>query len=205
MNCKDNCLHYEVCAQFSKADGANHEYYDFSNQAEKCECFKDCHRGINDERLTPTADVVPVVRCKDCRLATEDTMIDGWYYDYTATLDLIKRQKAEIDSAKAKIEICAEVIERQDAEIKRVKECPKCVYEYDGEITEYCVQGPCSNFKTVEQIKAEAYKEFAEKIKLSIKANVVETLCNDVRGVYKAEYVLDDIDNLLKEMVGEKE
>lgn len=51
MNCKDNCLHYEVCAQFSKADGANHEYYDFSNQAEKCECFKDCHRGINDERL----------------------------------------------------------------------------------------------------------------------------------------------------------
>ncbi len=80
MNCKDNCLHYEVCAQFSKADGANHEYYDFSNQAEKCECFKDCHRGINDERLTPTADVVPVVRCKDCRLATEDTMIDGWYY-----------------------------------------------------------------------------------------------------------------------------
>jgi hypothetical protein len=55
MNRKDNCLHYEVCAQFSKADGANHEYYDFSNQAEKCECFKDCHRGINDERLTPTA------------------------------------------------------------------------------------------------------------------------------------------------------
>lgn len=44
MNCKDNCLHYEVCAQFSKAD------------------------------------VVPVVRCKDCRLATEDAMIDGWYY-----------------------------------------------------------------------------------------------------------------------------
>lgn len=29
---------------------------------------------------TPTADVVPVVRCKDCRLATEDTMIDGLYY-----------------------------------------------------------------------------------------------------------------------------
>lgn len=44
MTCKDNCLYYEVCSQFSKADGANHEYYDFSNQAEKCECFKDCHR-----------------------------------------------------------------------------------------------------------------------------------------------------------------
>ncbi|MFR7854720.1 MAG: hypothetical protein ACLU40_03775 [Acutalibacteraceae bacterium] len=29
---------------------------------------------------TPTADVTEVVRCKDCRLATEDIMIDGWYY-----------------------------------------------------------------------------------------------------------------------------
>lgn len=67
MTCKDNCLHYEVCSQFSKADGANHEYYDYSNQAEKCECFKDCHRGINYERLTPTADVAKVVRCKDCK------------------------------------------------------------------------------------------------------------------------------------------
>lgn len=31
---------------------------------------------------TPIADVVEVVRCKDCRLATEDIMIDGWYYCY---------------------------------------------------------------------------------------------------------------------------
>ncbi len=41
MTCKENCLYYEVCSQFSKADGANCKYYDFSNQAEKCECFKD--------------------------------------------------------------------------------------------------------------------------------------------------------------------
>lgn len=47
-------------------------------------------------------------------------------YDTDIVLDLIRRQKAEIDSAKAEIEICAEVIERQDAEIKRVKERPKC-------------------------------------------------------------------------------
>lgn len=81
--------------------------------------------------------------------------------------------------------------------------CDACVK--NGEVMEHCVQGSCSNFKSVEQVKAEAYKEFAERIKLSIKANVVETLCNDVRGVYKAEYVLDDIDNLLKELVGEEE
>lgn len=29
---------------------------------------------------TPTADVVEVVRCKNCRMAEEDQMIDGWYY-----------------------------------------------------------------------------------------------------------------------------
>lgn len=57
------------------------------------------------------------------------------------------------------------LINRQQAEIERLKECPKCIYEYDGKTTEYCVQGPCSNLKTVEQIKSEAYKEFAERLK----------------------------------------
>lgn len=116
--------------------------------------------------------------------------------------DLINRQKAEADSAKAKIKICAEVIERQDTEIERLKECPKCVYEYDGEVTEYCVQGPCPNFKTVEQIKTEAYKEFAEKLE--------EKLC-DCRTVSDGEYcgfdcgdIHECIDDLLKEMVGEE-
>lgn len=63
----------------------------------------------------------------------------------------------------------------------------------------------CEEIDNREEIKAEAYKEFAERIKLSIKANIVETLCNDIKGAYKAEYILDDIDNLLKEMVGEEE
>lgn len=40
MICTD-CIHYEVCSQFSKTDGANHEYYTYANQSEKCECFKD--------------------------------------------------------------------------------------------------------------------------------------------------------------------
>lgn len=39
MTCKD-CIHNEVCSQFSKADGANHEYYTYANLSEKCECFK---------------------------------------------------------------------------------------------------------------------------------------------------------------------
>lgn len=119
-------------------------------------------------------------------------------------LDLIKRQKAETENAKAKIKICAEVIERQDTEIERLKECPKCVYEYDGEITEYCVQGPCTNFKTVEQIKAEAYKEFAERLKEQIRLDDdCNYKCRDC--CYECNDYVIAIDNLLKEMVGKEE
>ena len=94
-----------------------------------------------------------------------------------------------------------DLINRQNAEIERLKECPKCVYEYDGETMEYCVQGPCSNFKTVEQIKSEAYKEFADKLKE--KSEIVHLF-----SVYNGHHYMvdiDDIDNLVKEMVGEEE
>ena len=82
----------------------------------------------------------------------------------------------------------------QQAEIERLKECPKCVYEYDGEVIEYCVQGPCPNFKTVEQIKTEAYKEFAERLK--------EEWFNDDYDSPDVDFD-EFVDNLLKEMVGE--
>lgn len=88
------------------------------------------------------------------------------------------------------------LINRQKSEIERLKECPKCVYEYDGEVTEYCVQGPCSNFKTVEQIKAEAYKEFVERLKSYLLLNKKGEM---------SVVSFENIDNLLKGMVGEKE
>jgi hypothetical protein len=156
---------------------------------------------LTDEEIIEALDLCTQqngsIPCYDCQCWNDDEQ-ECKGIDYTATLDLIKRQKAEIDSAKAKIEICAEVIERQDAEIKRVKECPKCVYEYDCEIKEYCVQGPCSNFKTVEQIKAEAYKEFAERIR---------ECCNSNNELSADAWlsVTTDINCVLKEMVGEEE
>ena len=94
------------------------------------------------------------------------------------------------------IKSAIDIINYQKAEIKRLKECPKCIYEYDGKTTEYCVQGPCSNFKTVEQIKSEAYKEFAEHMKEKWSNNHY-----DSPDVDFDEFV----DNLLKEMVGEEE
>lgn len=116
---------------------------------------------------------------------------DHWALERYA-LDLIKRQKAENDSAKLKSS------KDKTQKLKGVKECPKCVYEYDDEITEYCVQGPCSNFKTVEQIKVEAYKEFAERIRECCNSN------NELSGDAWLS-VTTDINCVLKEMAGEKE
>ena len=61
---------------------------------------------------------------------------------------------------------------------------------------EYCVQGPCSNFKTVEQVKAEAVKECLAKVK-----NYIKTHCNPY-GKPDFDYdtsikILNFIDNLV--------
>ena len=55
-------------------------------------------------------------------------------------------------------------INRQKALIKRLSS-GKCVYLSDDETTEYCVEGPCPNYKTEAQIKAEAIKEFDNKLR----------------------------------------
>lgn len=95
-----------------------------------------------------------------------------------------------------------DLIDRQRAEIERLKECPKCVYEYDGEVTEYCVQGPCLNFKTVEQIKTEAYKEFAEK--LEEKLGCCHIISDGEYCGFDCGNTHGCIDDLLKETVGEE-
>ena len=106
----------------------------------------ECENRISDDEIISSLEVIATTRnCSECKIRN-----CNWgdcncsQITANAALDLINRQKAEID---------------------RLKECPKCIYEYDGNTTEYCIQGPCSNFKTVEQIKSEAIKEFAEHLK----------------------------------------
>lgn len=102
-------------------------------------------------------------RCRECTM-DEEGFCEEELQDLV--LDLINRQKAEIEKMK----------------------------------------GSTISQRNKREAKAEAYKEFAEKIKKSIKENVDEAWHrDDGNGIYDAEYVLDDIDNLLKEMVGEEE
>ena len=85
-----------------------------------------------------------------------------------------------------------DLINRQKAEIERLRECPKCVYEYDGEMTEFCVKAPCPNYKTADEIRSEAIKEFAERLK-------------ETKFKHGNDFMVyaDSIDTLVKEMVGD--
>ena len=139
--------------------------------------------------LLPPADVVEVVRCKDCRMAKEDLMIDVcithdgsipcydcpcWNddeqkcegIDYTATLDLINRQKAEIKRLQKEVNLVS--IQFQDLQ------------------------------ERMNDIKAEAYKEFAKRMEECCASN------NDLSAdAYLS--VTTDINCVLKEMVGKEE
>ena len=78
-----------------------------------------------------------------------------------------------------------DLINRQEQLIKRLTS-GKCVYLSDDEITEYCVEGPCPNYKTVDEIKAEAYNKFAYLLK----------------NIPRTSVLKNEIDNILNELVG---
>ncbi len=138
---------------------------------------------ISDDEIISSLEVIVTTRnCNECKIRNcKWGTCNCEQITANAALDIIKRQKAEIE---------------------RLKECPKCVYEYDGKTTEFCIQGPCSNFKTVEQIKSEAYREFAEKLKQH-KRKMKGFDLNDEFWDYAI--LVETVDNLLKEMVGEEE
>jgi hypothetical protein len=76
----------------------------------------------------------------------------------------------------------------QREEVERLADrSHKCIYLSDDETTEYCVDGPCPKFKTEAQIRAEAVKEFAERVK------------EKIRTMSRIVVYDEDIDNLVKE------
>ena len=132
--------------------------------------------------------------CTDCPCNTIEGCKD---IDYEATLDLINRQKAELDDLKRDdLPRCKDALRRANemgialekenqelnAEIEKLEALNKCYYTSLQQIA-----------KSNHEIKAEAIKEFAERLKFN------------VTGIPWCEYgpVHREIDNLVKEMVGE--
>ena len=95
-------------------------------------------------------------------------------------LDLINRQKAEIESLKDKLNHSGGVIERQSAELDELTtKLEKLQCSYDCELA--------YRKELHKQAKAEAVKELAERLK-------------DIYAVHDGLHMT--IDNLVKEMVG---
>ena len=133
----------------------------------------ECENRISDDKIISSLEVIATTRnCSECKIRN-----CNW---------------GDCNCSQITANAALDIINRQKEEIERLKECPKCIYEYDGKTTEYCVQGPCSNFKTVEQIKTEAIKECAVRLKCGVPQETGVIRCSDV-------------DNLLKEMVGDTE
>ena len=110
-----------------------------------------------------------------------------------SAVDLINRQKAQLADERAKIEICAETISRQDAEIERLKRISvspsKDLMDFCGVLCDYAEE-------LIDKAKSEAYKEFAERLKEGAQMADCFDSYNMVVGTHF-------INNLLKEMIDE--
>jgi hypothetical protein len=115
-------------------------------------------------------------------------------------LDLINRQQAEIEDAR----ICvSSYINKYKSAVKTAKELQRVIAEKEAEIERLTINmnafglGMKQEKERADTIRAEAIKEFAEKLKNKKKLTLW--------GIHNHNNFFHFIDNLVKEMVGEQE
>ena len=154
------------------------------NEHRECDNTK-CY--FFNDHFVSTKDVVKVVRCKDCDNCVTD---ENTSLMMTDALDLINRLQADVEKCE-KVEYFADkTIATLQAENERLKKSlEQC--EDSGEYWE-------SKYNTT---KAEAYKEFAERLKEKAEKKQI------VYGgaLVRTDYTMsgNQLNNLLKELVGE--
>lgn len=113
--------------------------------------------------------------------------------DLGEVLDLVNRQNAEIKRLKTENKDISEQFRILDVECERLEKAnEKQKAEIERLNSPYEMQVEASK-KLENSIKAEAVKEFAERLKEKEFAS----------GVFGSSYCREKIDNLVKEMVGE--
>lgn len=163
---------------------------------------------ITDEEIKSSLEVIATTRnCNECKIRNcKWGTCNCSQITANAALDLINRQKAEIERLGKRISGQKHALFEQQAYTAELQNEIVKLKDYNENLL--AANTVLSNEVLESKAKAEveAYEEFAEKIKKLIKENVDEAWHrDDGNGIYDAEYVLDDIDNLLKEMVGEEE
>ena len=117
----------------------------------------------------------------------------------------VERQKADIDFYKerankyeAQVEVLKEQTQKQKAEIERLRK----ILENRGEICKSCDEKYTEKIK---RAKAEAVKEFAERLIHEIVNRPSEIQSTSVEYLHGSAYRQNEIVDLVKEMVGETE
>ena len=109
----------------------------------------DTDKKLTDEEIISSLEVIAATRnCDECKIRNcKWGTCNCSQITANAALDLIKCQKIEIKRLQKEVSLVSiqfqdlqERYEESQAEIERLKECPRCVYEYDGETMEYCVR-----------------------------------------------------------------
>lgn len=157
------------------------------------------------------------------RIAQYSGFTDDVSNTLLCTLDLINRQQAEIEKLKIDLDAMRGAAnsykmhyEKAKEELDRIEEEHKYLKkELDKHDPFYfCSIGGCEGASNTcwkdcadsmyNVTRIEAIKEFAERLKETI-TNEIDTYYNsNGGGYYLAEDTIEDIDNLVKEMVGEE-
>ena len=151
----------------------------------------ECENRISDDEIISSLEVIATTRnCSECKIRN-----CNWgdcncsQITANAAFDLINRQKAEIERLKHEREVLIEdihhFVDKNNEQLEEIEKLEKTI-SY--------LEGVCES--TPDKVRTEAIKEFAEKLKQ--KSEYYENgqgwegrICYD-----------NDIDKLLKEMVG---
>lgn len=145
-----------------------------------------------------------IIKALECHINAEDCVsceVFDWCDEIILTklvLDLINRQKAEIERLQKEVNLVS--IQFQDVQ-ERAEEYKLKIENLQNVISNQQIE---ISAKIEKQIKSEAYKEFTEKLKEEIR---LEDDCdyNCRECCYECNDYVIAIENLLKEMVGEEE
>lgn len=139
----------------------------------------ECHTGNNSKRCQVCPYTIYGCYCLD--------------HLHPDLLDLINRQKAEIEKLEKENTVFREIIKKQDDEISALRKDLLKRENLEESFSKSVKQFDKRLEKTVKLERAEAYKEFTEKFKEKISQKV----CCGRLSFVETEY---ELNNLLKEM-----